>query len=173
MKKIFITLIFGILFTGLTVNLNAQTGVDAKAYAELVEALTVVKDLDLRFGRFVPGTGTGTIKIDATGTLGLSTTGDVTTIPGGDPQAAKFTISGLAGNVVLVSVPSSTVKLAHENATDELDITTFAASQDNLTLPGGGEATVFIGGTLDIPAAGAGLAKGIYTGNFTVTFQYQ
>lgn len=56
MKKLTLTLIFGLLFAGFTVSLKAQVSaaVTANASAEMVEALSADELTALNFGRFVP-----------------------------------------------------------------------------------------------------------------------
>lgn len=175
MKKIFITLIFGILFTGLTVNLHAQVSaeVTANANAEMVEALSADELTELNFGRFVPGTTAGTIIIDATEALNRSQSGGVTIITAsGNPGAGKFGIYGIASQVITVTLPAdNTIKLS--NATgDELTVAKFTVSNANPTLGIDGSAIVYVGGTLNIPDNQAGLTKGIFTGTYAVTFQH-
>ncbi len=175
MKKLTITLIFGLLLTGFSVSLKAQvsTTVTANANAEMVEALSADEQTELNFGRFVPGTSAGTIVIDATETLNRNATGGVTIITAsGNPAAGKFGIYGIASQAINVGLPANnSVKLL--NATnEELTIANFTVSNANPTLGTDGSAIIYVGGTLEIPDNQAGLTTGIFTGTYTVTFQH-
>ena len=175
MKKLTLTLIFGLLFAGFTVSLKAQVSaaVTANASAEMVEALSADELTALNFGRFVPGSSTGTIIIDATEALNRSQTGGVTIVTAsGNPAAGKFGIYGIASQVISVTLPGdNSVKLLNA-ANDELTIAKFTVSNANPTLGTDGSAIVYVGGTLNIPDNQAGLTKGIFTGTYAVTFQH-
>ncbi len=173
MKKLTITLIFGLLLTGFSVSLKAQATVNATASAELVEALTADEKTELNFGRFLPGETVG--KIIVANTLDGTRTkdGGVVLISGGNPASAEFRISGYPSSTVNVSLPGdNSVNLTRASSSDELTVETFTTSDASPTLNSAGEATIYVGGSLTIKNAAAGLTKGIYTGSYTVTFQY-
>ncbi|MDY0175012.1 MAG: DUF4402 domain-containing protein [Bacteroidales bacterium] len=173
MKKLTITLIFGLLLTGFSVSLKAQETVTATASAELVEALTATEVTQLNFGRFLPGSAVGTISIAAV-TAGTRTKGgDVFLVGGGNPASAEFLISGYSGSTVNVGLPTTAVELTHAtNSAHKLEIASFTASETAPVLNTSGEATIYVGGVLNILASDAGLSKGLYSGTYPVTFQY-
>ena len=175
MKKLTLTLIFGRLFTGFTVSLKAQVtaSVTANAHAELVEALSAEELTALNFGRFVPGSSAGTIVIDATQALNRSKTGGVTIITAsGSPSSGKFGVYGLASQSLAVTLPAAnSVKIANTEG-DQLTIAQFTVSDASPTLGLDGSATIYVGGTLNIPDNQAGLRKGLFTGTYTVTFSH-
>jgi hypothetical protein len=175
MKKLTLTLIFGLLFAGFTVSLQAQaqTTVNATASAELVEALTASEITQLNFGRFVPGSTAGTIKIASTSDGTRTKEDGVLLVGGGSPGSAEFTISGYANETVNVSLPADgAVDLTHGTSGEILNVATFTASTKNPALNASGEATIYVGGSLTIKSASENLTKGLYTGTYTVTFQY-
>lgn len=152
---------------------NAQFVGSASAtghvFAEVVSAFSAIETSQLNFGRFSPGPDGGEIILTPQGTI--SVLGSVSR-SGGIHNAASFYLSGpnatfsitLPGSVVLtntadaktmrlknwVSVPSS--GLAGGNIQD-------------------GSQTVYIGATLEVGPLAVN-PVGIYTGSYSVTFDF-
>ncbi len=174
MKKLILPLIFSLLFIGFSLNIYAldPDPVTATATAELVEALSAEEVDQLNFGKFIAGTSGGTITVDGTATGTVTTTNTVATIGGGAPSSASFDISGLASQNVSVSLPADgSVNLTHESTSDVMNVSSFSVSASTLTLSSTGDATVYVGATLTVPASG--VSVGVYSGTYTVTFAYQ
>ena len=176
MKKLTITLIFGLLLTGFSVSMNAQKTVEATASAELVEALSVTEGVtELNFGRFIQGDAEGSVVIAASDAGTRINTGGVILVSGGYPASAEFKITGLPGTEVNISLPSEgVINLTHPTNTEKkLNISIFTISEVKPTLSSGGEATVYVGGSLTVPAKTNPHPNGIYSGEYPVTFSYE
>ncbi len=175
MKKLILPLIFSLLFTGFTLNIYAldPDPVTATATAELVEALSAEEVDQLNFGKFIAGASGGTITVANTLAGAVTTSGTVATIGGGAPSSASFDISGLASQTVEVTLPADgSVDLVHSSTPgDVMNVSTFTVSASTLTLSSAGNATVYVGATLTVPASG--IAVGVYSGTYPVTFAYQ
>ena len=174
MKKLILPLIFSLLFTGFSLNIYAldPDPVTATATAELVEALSAEEVDQLNFGKFIAGASGGTIAVANTLAGAVTTTGTVATIGGGAPSSASFDISGLASQTVEVTLPANgSVNLSHETSSDVMNVASFTVSASTLTLSSTGDATVYVGATLTVP--NSGVAVGVYSGTYPVTFAYQ
>lgn len=119
----------------------APVTASATARAEIVKALTVVKDTDLDFGKVAVSGAAGSVVVAPDGTVtscGTGLTCYSTT------SAAKFDVTtGSAGKTLTVSLPADGVLLRSGgtagNANDELELssyTTDAASNDILAADG-------------------------------------
>ena len=175
MKKLILPLIFSLLFTGFSLNIYAldPDPVTATATAELVEALSADEVDQLNFGKFIAGESGGTITVANTVAGTITTTGTVATIGGGAPSSASFDISGLASQTVEVTLPANgSVNLTHSSTPgDVMNVALFTVSASTVTLSLTGDATVYVGATLTVP--NSGVAVGVYSGTYPVTFAYQ
>ena len=126
----------------------------------------------LNFGKFIAGESGGTITVANTVAGAITTTGTVAPIGGGAPSSASFDISGLASQTVGVTLPANgLVNLTHASSTDNMNVASFTVSASTLTLSSTGDATVYVGASLTVPASG--IAVGVYSGTYEVTFTYQ
>ena len=170
MKKLIVPIILGLLLIGFPLTGFAQ--VTATATAELVEALSADEVDQLNFGKFIAGESGGSITVANTVAGTITTAGTVATIGGGAPSSASFDISGLASQNVTVGLPANgTVNLTHETTSDVMNVASFSVSASTLTLSSTGDATVYVGASLTVPASG--VSVGVYSGTYQVTFAYQ
>jgi hypothetical protein len=139
---------------------NAATA-SADATATILAQVSVAKDTDLAFGTIAIGTSGGTVAISTAGARACGTG----LVCSGTVGAAGFTITGVSGQNVGISVPAS-VSLS-DGGTNTMSAS-LTSSASTLTLDGTDNFSV--GGTLTV---GAAQAAGAYTGTFAVTVNYQ
>lgn len=152
----------------------------AEARAEIVRALTLVKDTDLDFGQ-VAVAGAGTVVVDPDGTVSTCST-NLTCY--GTTSGAKFDVTtGSIGKTLNVTLPSNLILRrgggAVGNAADELELsayTTNAAGSGPYTVTlaadasgSNGVATFSVGGSL---AFDGSEVEGVYTGTIQVSVDY-
>lgn len=132
------------------------------ASVKILTAVTVTKTADLSFGKVVPGTAAATVAIAEAGTrtcgTGLSCSGTVT--------AAAFQVTGTTGETVTVAIDVPTVSLTSGTNSMSVSLSTTTTS---IVLAAGTNAFK-VAGTLSV---GASQAAGSYTGNFSVSVNYQ
>lgn len=153
----------------------------APAQVTLVTPLSLVKTADMVFGDIVMPGAAGTVVLSPAS--GCTTTGGL--IRTGACQAAAFTGSGSANQVVRVNLPNFPITISNGSQTMSISNRTFDPGSD-LTLvsgnpnsngvvryriiPASGTFTFRIGGTLQV---NANQPAGTYTGSFSVTLDYQ
>lgn len=166
MKSIkFITLAIAILgFTSVSLAQSAS----ATGSVRLLTPISIIKNLDLRFGSVLTANAAGTVVIGHTGAA-VRTMGSYTDLAtGADPfGAAQFTVSGTKSQKFAVTLPSS-ILLAGPGASLTVDsfTTDFTAGG---TLDAAGTKIILVGAKLTIPANQEG---GTYSGTFNVTVAY-
>lgn len=168
---------FAILFAGLFLmtfafqSVNAQSSATATTSAKILQALTIVKNIDLNFGDIsVTGGAVGTITI---GTDNARTfTGGARPV-GDEGTAAKFTIEGPANEAILITVPTTTFEVTNlDNVTMSVTLTPAdVTAATGTTSTGGGTLPFLFGATVNVAGD---QATGLYTNNsaFTVTVDY-
>lgn len=163
----FLTLAIAIL--GFSTASFAQSA-QATGSVRLLTPISIVKNLDLRFGSVLTNNAAGTVVIGHTGasvrTLGTYT--DITTGADGF-GAAKFTVSGTKNQKFAVTLPT-TLSLAGPTGTTALTVNTFTTDfTTGGTLDASGSKIILVGAKLTIPANQEG---GVYSGEFSVTVAY-
>lgn len=104
--------------------------------------------------------GSGTATIDTSGNK--STTGYAIDM-GGNSRAAEYKITGDAGAVVVITLPT-TAQIT--NGSTNITLSNFTSSPSGTaTLDNKGKVTIYVGATMSVPA---NLSSGNYTGSFTV-----
>jgi hypothetical protein len=171
MKKITLTLSVLALSAICSTGLMAQasiTGLMAQASnsasttsgGTAITPITVSNSRDLNFGVFaVTADGGGTITVTGAAT-GVTTTDKVTiaTVDGDAPTSAQFDVVGDSNFTYTFTIAESTFNITGADATTTLAVTNLTSSLGNPnagaigTLTSGKE-TVYVGGTLTIPAA--------------------
>lgn len=152
----------------------ANPTASATVDAELVQTVTLVKTVDMQFGKVaLTGEGIGTLVLGVDGVitptnLFVPTTGNLT------PTAAVFGVNGLSGTAYTVSIPTGTVRLTRQGGSETMDVSAFSiklATQALGVLTGtiGTDNTFAVGATLTIPTT---QAEGKYTGSFPVSISY-
>ena len=164
MKKVTIGAITGAgLVLGMTGGASAVSDTfDATANIQTSIALT--NTANLAFANIVPDAAQA-------GTVVIDTSGGRTCAPvlscSGSTSAAAFDVSGSDGSTYQVTLPPETlVSSGGNNMTVSAFNSSLAGNTGTLT---GGTDSFTIGGTLNV---GANQATGSYTGQFTVTVEY-
>lgn len=176
MKKLL--LIFAvILFTaGFASKVSAQNQVSAvnNAGGEIIAPLTIVKDINLEFGKLaVQASTSGTIVLTPAAATSPTATGGVTLMTGTTRTAAKYNVGGAASYGYAITVPATSVTITSGLNTMTITDFTFGSAIGHTlsggTLSAGGIDDFYVGGTLNVAAA---QVVGVYTGTFTVSVNY-
>lgn len=145
-----------------------STSADVNASATVVRTLAVTSTSELSFGTFAAGNTSGTLVMGATGNR--TATGGVTLVAANPGSQATVNLAGTPGTSYSVSLPTS-VQLATATSSATMTLasftTTLVASQGSLNT--GGTGSFGVGGTLTVSA---NQPIGTYSGNFTVTLNY-
>ena len=176
MKRLKI-LIFSLLYilhvTGINVSAQIATPVSATGHviAEIIPVFSASETSQLNFGKFSPGPQGGMIILTPQSTI--SVIGSV--FKGiGSHNAASFYVSGDANAAYSISLPAGPVVLNHTSNAKTMLI------QDWVSVPEQGIGTgtlqegfqvVYVGATLKIGTLYDN-PVGIYTGTYTVTFDF-
>ena len=134
--------------------------------ADVVVAIAIVKNQDLRFGRMLSGSTPGTVVITTGGVLQAA--GGVVPVPPDDHGPAIFFVTGHAGNGYSIVLPAGAISL--ESGLNTMTVDGFTSTPSGVgILSGAGEQTVHVGATLHV---GANQPPGTYTQSFDVTVAY-
>jgi spore coat protein U-like protein len=135
----------------------------AQARATIVKPLTLSRVSHLDFGSIVVW-GDGTVTMDQAGAL-TCTAATLVCAASGTP--AEFTVTGTNNRVVQINSSNSTIT----NNIDTLNFTVDAPLTVTLASSGVGNAVNFkVGGSIGVFEA---TSPGLYSGNMTITVQYQ
>jgi len=165
MKKMLVLFVSIILMTIVIESVKGQNTkqATADAAATIIAPLTITKNVDLNFGNIASGSAAGSVVLSPAG--GRTATNVILPNVTGTVSAAQFTVNGLAGaNYSLTLPPSATISSGSET----MVINNFTSNATNV-LTGGSE-TFSVGATISIAA---NQPAGLYTGNFSVTVDYQ
>ena len=152
---------------------NAQAApANGDSSATVRQPITVVKNSDLLFGRFLAGTTTSDFRIDAvTGNM-TQLSGDAVSI-GGPVSRASFTATGTPFAQANIRRSQNSINIVRSGGTETMRVNDFwlgnRAGLRDQTLDASGQATYFVGGRLRI---GANQVPGSYSGSFNVTIDY-
>lgn len=158
---------------GLLLATAAQAGTTTStANVTIAAPLTIVKTQDMNFGSIVPGTTAGTLVLNATTGAAARTGGVATTF--GATSSARFLLTSTNALYVTFSYPNAITLSNGGGATMAVSAVTWtndaALCVGNACLPLGNNITANFGGTLNVAA---NQTPGAYTGNFTVTANFQ
>ena len=156
----------------------AQTSEGSDAEAFLVTPLSFLKQDDLDFGQIIPSNTNGTVVMDSTGAV--TTTGGVVQV-NGTQQAARFWGYGTFNQRVLINVDANSYTLTRAGGTETMIMDqVLIGSQPPIVITTNprrfrianpdGFFSFTIAGRLQV---GANQAPGTYTGEFTVTLEYE
>ncbi len=156
----------GLLFLAAMVD-DDQATATATARAEVLQQISAVNTAELDFGTISRGSVAGQVTIAPDGS-GRSISGGVSGA-GGDPHPAQFLASGS---------PSRTYTISHDSGAtltngsgDTLAITSLIIDGPTTRqFDTSGESVIGVGGVL---AVAGNQAEGSYSGNFSLTVEYQ
>jgi len=173
LKILFFSLLCILQITG--IRICAQTGPPVSAtghiYAEIIPVFSASEIAQLNFGRFSPGPQGGMIILTPQSTI--SVIGSV--FKGfGSHNAGSFYVSGDANSAYSISLPTSPVVLTHTSFAKTMLIQDWVSEPEqgivNGTLQEGFQ-VVYVGATLKVGTLYDN-PVGIYTGTYTVTFDF-
>lgn len=175
--KSFRQLISGLvcLFTAATGNAVAQSLLSASATghitAEVITTLAATETSQMNFGKFSPGPQGGELML--TPENSISVLGSVW--PGsGTHNAASFYVTGDPGAAYTITLPSSPVEITHMGTARTMtveDWRSVPAPSPGAGMLENGAQTVYVGATLKVGPITDNPA-GIYTGTYTITFDF-
>ena len=148
-----------------------STTVTGHITAEVISTLSAIEASQLSFGRFSPGPQGG--KLILTPENAIAVMGSVW--PGsGVHSAASFYITGVPGAAYTISLPSGPVTINHIGSSKTMTIEDWRSVP--VAAPGAGMLQngyqiVYIGATLNVGTLNDN-PTGVYTGTFTVTFDF-
>jgi hypothetical protein len=148
-----------------------QASVTGHIYAEVITAYSAVETSQLNFGRFSPGPYGGQIILTPQGTI--SVMGSV--VKGsGIHNAASFYVTGDSNTAYSISLPQSPATLTNTNNAKTMRVTNWISVPS--PGPGGGTLqdgyqTVYVGATLEVGTMNDN-PVGVYTGTYTITFDF-
>lgn len=152
---------------GLAQTSNGQTNADVR------QPLTVAKNSDLDFGKFVAGTTTSEFRIDAVTGAMAQLNGNAISM-GGTTSRASFTATGTPFQQANIRRSQNSINIVRDGGTETMRVNDFwlgnRAGLRDQVLDASGQATYFVGGKLRILA---NQTPGIYRGTFNVTIEYQ
>lgn len=139
--------------------------------AEVITTLTAVETSQMNFGKFSPGPQGGELILTTENSI--SVLGSVW--PGsGTHNAASFYVTGDPGAAYTITLPSSPVKITHMGTARTMtveDWQSVPAPSPGAGMLENGAQTVYVGATLKIGTLTDNPA-GIYTGTYTITFDF-
>lgn len=142
----------------------AAASADASAGARIVAPLQISKTSDLWFGTIAPSlNSSGVVQVNADGSHDC---GPQLTCLTADQHPAQFGVTGEMDASYTISLPS-TIQLTNPNG-DQMDVYDFTGAKASGVLAGGSD-SFSVGGKLAVVAM---QAAGLYSGNFTVSVEY-
>lgn len=142
------------------------------ATATVFRAITISKTADLAFGKIVrPSSGSGTVSLTAAGSRSVTGTGTVA-LSSPSPTAAAFSVSGEGGQAVTITIPASFDMTSGANSLTVTTVSTGGGVQtlsSTLGNAGSPPTAITVGGSFPVTSS---TPTGSYTGNLTVTVQY-
>ena len=158
--------------------LSAQDGASADAEALLLTPLSFFKEDDLDFGQIIPSSTAGTVVMDSTGAV--TTTGGVIQI-NGTQQVARFWGYGSFNQRVRINVNANTHTLTRDGGTETMlmdQVLIGSAPPTVITTSPRTFRIVNANGYFAFSLAGrlrvaANQTPGVYSGEFSVTLEYQ
>ncbi|HVR90046.1 MAG TPA: DUF4402 domain-containing protein [Novosphingobium sp.] len=142
---------------------NAAATASATATAEILSTLTVTNTRGLDFGQ-VAVNGAGTLRVAGDGSITCS----ANLVCTGTRQTAAFNVTGTSGVAYSAVVTTASVPLS--SGANTMTLNNFSVYFPDGTTLVAGASSFNVGGTLNV---GASQAAGLYSGNFTVSVEYQ
>lgn len=163
--------ILSISINGLKAQNAQQASATGHILAEVITAFSAVETSQMNFGRFSPGPFGGQLVITPQSTV--SVVGSVVA-GSGVPNAASFYITGDSHTVYSINLPNSPIALTNtSNARTMLvkDWVSVPSPSPGVSTLDEGFQTVYIGATLEVGTLYDN-PVGIYTGSYTITFDF-
>ena len=148
-----------------------QASTTGHVFAEVIAAFSAVETSQMNFGRFSPGPYGGQLILTPQGTV--SVMGSV--VEGsGIHNAASFYVSGDSYTSFSISLPKSSATLTNTSDAKTMIVSNWVSVPS--PGPGGGTPqdgfqTVYVGATLEVGMLSDN-PVGIYTGTYTITFDF-
>jgi hypothetical protein len=139
--------------------------------AEIVPIFTASETEQLNFGRFSPGPGGGEIILSPESTI--SVLGSIYKGPGSH-NAASFYVTGDVDAAYTITLPSKTVLLTHISDARTMRVENWVSTPSTNLGSGklqNGFQIVYVGATLKVGTLNDN-PVGIYTGTYTITFDF-
>jgi hypothetical protein len=139
--------------------------------AEVINSLSAIETSQLSFGKFSPGPQGGDLILTPQNTI--SVLGSVW--PGsGTHNAASFYVTGDPGIAYTITLPASPVTISHLGTARTMTVEEWQSVPE--ATPGAGmlengSQTVYVGATLKVGNLNDN-PVGIYTGTYTITFEF-
>lgn len=166
-----ITFILGSFSATLMSQVSQQVTATGHITAEVVAALSAVETSQLNFGRFSPGPYGGQLVMTPQGSV--SVLGSVVS-GSGLKNAASFYVTGNSNATFSITLPDESAVLTNTTNARTLRVSNWvsvpAPGQSGAALENGFQ-TIYIGATLNVGTLSDN-PVGIYTGTYTVTFDF-
>jgi hypothetical protein len=173
LKRLTFSLILLLHVTGIFVYAQSGTPVSATGhvFAEIIPVFSASETSQLNFGKFSPGPQGGMIILTPQSTISVigSVFKDI-----GSHNAASFYVSGDADAAYSISLPANPVILTHTSNAKTMLIQDWVSEPDQGIGTGTlqeGFQVVYVGATLKVGTLYDN-PVGIYTGTYTVTFDF-
>ena len=183
MKLLSKIIIVVMVLMGVEVPSFAQLTLNATASATIVQTLTFSKSYDLDFGNLATNGTAGTcVLTPMTGNNPTRVGSGGITLPAfhGTPRAAAFTVTGVPGTYITITIPQNILTITRVSGTETMTVDTYTTDQGVGSGPWtqqlnaiSGSATFYVGGT--VHSIMLGQPAGVYTKAtaFPVTVNYQ
>ncbi len=173
LRLILISLICLLFATSVTAEaqLPMSSTVTGHITAEVINTLSAIETSQLSFGKFSPGPQGGDLILTPQNTI--SVLGSVW--PGsGTHNAASFYVTGDPGMAYTITLPASPVTISHLGTARTMTVEEWRSVPE--ATPGAGmlengSQTVYVGATLKVGNLNDN-PVGIYTGTYTITFDF-
>jgi hypothetical protein len=166
MKKVIVIFAAIVMIAGFSSSVFAQ---NTTAGAEVVKAISIVKNVDLHFGTMASPAAQGTVTVEPNITSSRSASG-VTLLTQDPPAtAAKYTVTGTGAYTYAVTLPSSDITVTNPTNQTMIVNTCLTNLPQNVGTLSSGTSSFYVGATLTV---GANQVGGAYSGQFNVTVVY-
>lgn len=164
-------LLLSLAGSGLQAQSPQQASVTGHIFAEVVASFSAVETSQMNFGQFSPGPYGGQLILTPQGTI--SVMGSVAQ-GSGIHNAASFYVSGDNYTSFSINLPKIPVTLANTTGAKTMQVSNWVSTPS--AGPGAGALqngylSVYVGATLEVGTMNDNPA-GIYTGSYTITFDF-
>jgi len=176
MKKQLFSILYGFLILSVAIGrLQAQSPNQASAtgyiFAEVISAFSAVETSQMNFGRFSPGPIGGQIILSPQSSISIM--GSVVTGTG-IHNSASFYVTGDSYSSFSITLPKSPSILTNTTNAKTMVVSSWVsvpAPGPGVGILNNGFQTVYVGATLEVGTLNDN-PVGIYTGSYTITFDF-